>query len=95
MLGYDLAQRQYFRVVVAGNVVGAAIGLIGLAGIGSDVDRFVDEQVDALEIRFFGKPGARFTKVVDWNLECDVDAVAAYLFRHPSPSAYARVCFFR
>ena len=93
LLRDDVAQRQYFGVVIAGDVIGAAIGLICLAGVGSDVDGLVDEQVDALEIRLFREPRASFAEIVDRNLKGDVDAVAVYLFDTGLVGVFSRLLF--
>ena len=79
MLRDRLAQRNDFLVVIARDIVGASVGLIGVARIGADIHSLVDEKINSAQIALFGKPRFGLAKIVNWDLEADFVAVARRL----------------
>jgi hypothetical protein len=76
----DLAQRQDLALIVAGDVIGGAVGAIGVARLRAHVDRQFEQAIDALHIGRFRLAHANLTKIEQRNLQLNVEAAQTNAF---------------
>ena len=68
---------------MAGDVVGGAIGAVGIAGLRTHVDRQCEQPVHAPHVRTFGLTEADLAEIEQGNLQLDIEAAQTNAFVGP------------